>query len=50
MLANTKDRVDLRPVSLHPMITDVLPDEKIRVRGEVYMTTVERSIIDLLRV
>lgn len=50
MLANTKDRVDLRPVSLHPMITEVLPSEMVHVRGEIYMTTVERSIIDLLLV
>lgn len=50
VLSHAKKRVDLRPISLHPMITEPTPDELIHINGDFYMTTPERSIIDLLRV
>lgn len=49
-LSNAKKRVDMRPISLHPKITEPTPDELVRIKGDFYMTTPERSIIDLLRV
>lgn len=49
-LSNAKKRVDMRPISLHPKITEPTPDELIHIKGDFYMTTPERSIIDLLRV
>lgn len=38
------------PIAMHPMIAKPTSDELIHLHGDFYMTTPERSIIDMLRV
>lgn len=49
-LCDVDARVNLMPIAIHPMITKPTEDELIHLRGDFYMTTPERSIIDMLRV
>lgn len=40
-----------QPVNMEEWgVTEPTPDELVRIKGDFYMTTPERSIIDLLRV
>lgn len=50
MLNTYPRRLDLKPCAIHPMVTEPTPDELIHLEGDFYMTTPERSIIDLVRV
>lgn len=45
-LENVDRRINLMPIAMHPMITKPTEDELIHLRGDFYMTTPERSIID----
>lgn len=49
-LENVDRRINLMPIAMHPMITKPTEDELIHLHGDFYMTTPERSIIDMLRV
>lgn len=49
-LENVDRRINLIPIAMHPMITKPTEDELIHLHGDFYMTTPERSIIDMLRV
>ena len=49
-LENVDKRINLMPIAMHPMITKPTEDELIHLHGDFYMTTPERSIIDMLRV
>lgn len=50
LLTSYPKRIAMVPIANHPWINKPTKEELIQIEGDYYMTTPERSIIDLLRV